>query len=50
MKKMVFEDYYDNFFNGRRALEDPYSRITISKEKYRNLLEISEKYEALIKI
>jgi molecular chaperone GrpE len=46
---MVFEDYYDNFFNNRRALQDPYSRITISKEKYKNLLEISEKYEMLIK-
>ena len=46
---MVFEDYYDNFFNRRRALEDPYSRVTISKEKYQNLLEIAEKYEALIK-
>ncbi|NHJ26187.1 MAG: nucleotide exchange factor GrpE [Candidatus Lokiarchaeota archaeon] len=49
VKKMVFEDFYDNFFRERRALEDPYSKVTISKEKYRELLEVSEKYEALVK-
>jgi molecular chaperone GrpE len=46
---MVYEDFYDNFFRERRALEDPYSKVTISKEKYRELLEASEKYEALVK-
>jgi molecular chaperone GrpE len=30
-------------------LEDPYSKVTISKEKYKQLLEASEKYEALVK-
>ena len=46
---MVFEDYYDEFFNGRRSLEDPYRKVTISKDKYKKLVEIAEKYEMLIK-
>ena len=46
---MVFEDYYDNFFKERRALENPYNKVTISKKKYNELLEVSEKYEALVK-
>lgn len=46
---MVFEDYYDQFFNGRRSLEDPYRKVTISKEKYKKLMEIAEKHEMLIK-
>ncbi|MBY8988141.1 MAG: hypothetical protein KGD61_06770, partial [Candidatus Lokiarchaeota archaeon] len=46
---MVFEDYYDEFFNGRRSLEDPYSKVTISKDKYKNLVETAEKYEMLVK-
>ena len=41
---MVFEDFYD-----RRSLEDPYSKITISKNEYRQLREIAEKYETLVK-
>ncbi|NHJ22530.1 MAG: nucleotide exchange factor GrpE [Candidatus Lokiarchaeota archaeon] len=46
---MVFEDYYDQFFNARRSLEDPYRKVTISKEKYKELVEIAEKYEMLVK-
>ena len=46
---MVFEDYYDEFLNGRRSLEDPYRKVTISKDEYKNLVEIAEKYEMLVK-
>ena len=46
---MVFEDYYDEFFNGRRSLEDPYRKVTISKEKYKKLVDIAEKHEMLLK-
>jgi len=46
---MVFEDYYDNFFKARRSLEDPYSKVSVSKEEYRKLLDIAEKYEMLVK-
>ncbi len=46
---MVFEDYYDEFFNARRSLEDPYSKVTVSKEKYKNLVETAEKYAMLLK-
>ena len=46
---MVFEDYYDNVFNTRRSLEDPYRKVTISKDKYKNLMETAEKYEMLVK-
>ena len=46
---MVFEDYYDELFNARRSLEDPYSKVTISKEKYKSLVETAEKYDMLIK-
>ncbi|MHA2429715.1 MAG: nucleotide exchange factor GrpE [Promethearchaeota archaeon] len=46
---MVFEDFYDEFFNARRSLEDPYSKITISKSEYGQLREIAEKYETLVK-
>jgi len=49
LKSMVFEDFYDDFFNSRRSLEDPYTKVTISKEEYRNLKEIAEKYESLVK-
>jgi molecular chaperone GrpE len=49
MKKVVFEDYYDEAFNARRSLEDPYRKVTISKEKYKNLMEIAEKYEMLLR-
>ncbi|MFX0076335.1 MAG: nucleotide exchange factor GrpE, partial [Candidatus Hermodarchaeota archaeon] len=48
-KNMVFEDYYDQFFNARRSLEDPYRKVTISKDKYEKLIEIAEKYETLAK-
>ncbi len=47
MKNMVFEDYYDEYFNARRSLEDPYRKVTISKDKYKKLMEIAEKYEML---
>ena len=46
---MVFEDYYDESFNARRSLEDPYSKVSISKEKYKKLTEIAEKYEMLLR-
>ncbi len=46
---MVFEDFYDGFSNGRRSLEDPYRKVTISKEKYKSLVETAEKYDMLIK-
>ena len=46
---MVFEDYYDEFFNARRSLEDPYRKVTISKEKYKKFMETAEKYEMLAK-
>jgi len=46
---MVFEDYYDEFFNARRSLEDPYRKVTISKEKHKRLVETAEKYEMLLK-
>ena len=46
---MVFEDYYDEYFNARRTLEDPYSKISIPKEKYKKLMEIAEKYEMLLR-
>jgi len=49
MKKMVFEDYYDEYFNARRSLEDPYSKVSIPKEKYKMLMEIAEKYEMLLR-
>jgi len=46
---MVFEDYYEEVFNARRSLEDPYRKVTISKEKYKKLMETTEKYEMLAK-
>jgi len=46
---MVFEDFYDEFINGRRSLEDPYSKVTISKSEYKQLREIAERYQILIK-
>jgi molecular chaperone GrpE len=46
---MVFEDYYDEFFRGRRSLEDPYRKVTISKDKYKKLMDIAEKHEMLVK-
>lgn len=46
---MVFEDFYDDFFKARRSLEDPYSKITISKSEYKQLTELAEKYEMLFK-
>ena len=46
---MVFEDYYNEVFNARRSLEDPNRKITISKEKYKKLVETAEKYEMLLK-
>jgi molecular chaperone GrpE len=49
MKNMVFEDYYDEYFNARRSLEDPYSKVSIPKEKYKKLMEIAEKYEMLLR-
>jgi molecular chaperone GrpE len=46
---MVFEDYYDSFFNARRSLEDPNNKITISRLEYKKLRDIAEKYEMLVK-
>jgi len=48
-KNMVFEDYYDEYFNAQRSLEDPYRKVTISKDKYKKLMEIAEKYEMLLR-
>ena len=44
---IMFGNVFDNFFNGRRYLEDPHEKITISKEKYELLLEKANKLEAL---
>jgi len=49
MENMVFEDYYDEYFNARRSLEDPFSKVSIPKEKYKKLMEIAEKYEMLLR-
>lgn len=46
---MVFEDFYDDFINGRRSLENPYNKITISRSEYKQLMEIAERYEMLVK-
>ena len=46
---MVFEDYYDEIFNTGKSLEDPYRKVTISKEEYKKLAETAEKYEMLVK-
>ncbi len=46
---MVFEDYYDEFFNSQRSLEDPYRRVTISKNEYKKFVEKAEKYELLVR-
>ena len=46
---MVFEDYYDDFFKARRSLEDPYSKVAISKREYENLQKIAANYEMLLK-
>jgi molecular chaperone GrpE len=46
---MVFEDYYDDFFNARRSLEDPYNKVAISKEEYKKLREVASNYEMLVK-
>ncbi|MFX1275607.1 MAG: nucleotide exchange factor GrpE [Promethearchaeota archaeon] len=43
----MFQNAFDNFFNGRRYLEDPREKITISREKYELLLEKAKKLEAL---
>jgi len=46
---MVFEDYYDTFFNSRRALEDPYGKIAVSKDEYLKLKKIAENYDVMVK-
>ena len=46
---MVFENFYDNFYNQRRALEDPRDKVAISRKEYNNLRKVAEKYEALAK-
>jgi molecular chaperone GrpE len=46
---MVFEDYYDNFFKARRSLEDPYTKVAISKKEYEKLQKIAANYEMLLK-
>ncbi|TFG23569.1 MAG: nucleotide exchange factor GrpE [Promethearchaeota archaeon] len=46
MKISVFEDYFDDILNGR-GLSQRSDRITISKEEYKKLLEIAERYESL---
>ena len=49
IKNMVFENFYDDYFNQRRVLEDPRNKITIPKKEYNNLRETAERYEALAK-
>ena len=46
---MVYENFYDNYFNKRRALEDPRDKITISKREYNKLRKTAERYEILAK-
>jgi molecular chaperone GrpE len=46
---MVYENFYDNYFNKRRALEDPRDKITISKREYNKLRKTAERYEMLAK-
>ncbi|MHA1747821.1 MAG: nucleotide exchange factor GrpE [Promethearchaeota archaeon] len=48
LKNMVFEDY-DDFFNARKSLEDPYRKITISRSEYERLQHIAAKHETLLK-
>ena len=43
----MFENVFNDFFNGRRSLEDPRDKIAISREKYELLLEKAQKVEAL---
>ena len=43
----MFENVFGDFFNGRRSLEDPRDRITISREKYKLLLEKAQNLEAI---
>jgi molecular chaperone GrpE len=46
---MVFEDYYDDFFNTRKSLEDPYRKIAVSKSEYEKLQQIAANHENLLK-
>jgi len=44
----MFGNSLDDFFGGRRYLQDPNERLTISKEQYEILKEKAEKFEALV--
>jgi molecular chaperone GrpE len=44
---MAFEDYFDDFFGNRRFLEKPRENNKITLEKYKQLLEKAEKYDAI---
>ncbi|MHA1668939.1 MAG: nucleotide exchange factor GrpE [Promethearchaeota archaeon] len=46
---MAFEDYYDNFLNTRKSLEDPYMKIAISKREYEKLRHLASQHETLLK-
>ena len=45
LNNMVFED---DFFNSRKSLEDPYSKISISKRDYDRLQQVVAKHETLL--
>ncbi len=44
---IVFDNVFGDFFNGRRALEDPRDKVMLSREKYELLLEKAQKLEVL---
>jgi len=46
---MVFEDFYGDFFNQRKALEDPNNKVAISRQEYKRLKDIATNYEILAK-
>jgi len=43
----MFEDVFGDFFNGRRSLEDPRNKITVSREDYEKLMKKAQEYEAI---
>jgi molecular chaperone GrpE len=45
---MVFEDFYDNFFNQRKSLDDSRERVTISRKDYETLMKVYEEHQSLI--
>ena len=43
----MFEDVFGDFFNGRRSLEDPRDKITISRENYEKLVKKAQEQEVI---